>query len=240
MDERIQKLEETLTKVLSENEVLKTEVRDSQNKLETVQKESEALKTLVQDSQSKIESLQKENEALKTLVQDSQSKIESLQKENEALKTLVQDSQSKIESLQKENEGKKVAFSAGLLASGTGQTGPFTDSKTLEYKKVFSNVGNAYDSNTGIFTAPVRGVYYFRFYGHCHGGTTMAISLLKNSQTQCSLHDWKPFSNGNASNGVVLTLEIGDQIYTHLWKDTWVYDDPASYTSFSGFLIFPL
>ncbi|XP_067218954.1 complement C1q-like protein 2 isoform X2 [Chanodichthys erythropterus] len=219
---------------------LKTEVRDSQNKLETVQKESEALKTLVQDSQSKIESLQKENEALKTLVQDSQSKIESLQKENEALKTLVQDSQSKIESLQKENEGKKVAFSAGLLASGTGQTGPFTDSKTLEYKKVFSNVGNAYDSNTGIFTAPVRGVYYFRFYGHCHGGTTMAISLLKNSQTQCSLHDWKPFSNGNASNGVVLTLEIGDQIYTHLWKDTWVYDDPASYTSFSGFLIFPL
>ncbi|XP_067219399.1 complement C1q-like protein 4 isoform X2 [Chanodichthys erythropterus] len=198
MDGRIQKLEETLTKVLSENEALKTEVRDSQNKLETVQKESQALKTLVQDSQSKIESLQKEN------------------------------------------EGKKVAFSAGLLASGTGQTGPFSYDKTLEYKKVFSNVGNAYDSNTGIFTAPVKGVYYFRFYGICQGGTTMAISLLKNGQTQCSLHDWKPSSNGNASNGVVLTLEISDQIYTRLWRNTWVYDDPASYTSFSGFLIFPL
>ncbi|XP_067218159.1 cerebellin-1-like isoform X2 [Chanodichthys erythropterus] len=198
MDERIQKLEETLTKVLSENEALKTEVRDSQNKLETVQKESEALKTLVQDSQSKIESLQKEN------------------------------------------EGKKVAFSAGLLASGTGQTGPFSYDKTLEYKKVFSNVGNAYDSNTGIFTAPVKGVYYFRFYGHCHGGTTMAISLLKNGQTQCSVHSARPVSNSNGSNGVILILEIGDKIYTHLWKDTWVYDDPASYTSFSGFLIFPL
>ncbi|XP_048018939.1 filament-like plant protein 1 isoform X1 [Megalobrama amblycephala] len=229
-----------LEAVQKESEALKTEVRDSQNKLETVQKESEALKTLVQDSQSKLESLQKENEALKTEVRDSQNKLETVQKESEALKTLVQDSQNKLESLQKENEGKKVAFSAGLLASGTGQTGPFSDSKTLEYKKVFSNVGNAYDSNTGIFTAPVKGVYYFRFYGHCHGGTTMAISLLKNSQTQCSVHDWKPASNGNASNGVVLTLEIGDQIYTQLWRNTWVYDDPASYTSFSGFLIFPL
>ncbi|XP_048018942.1 cerebellin-1-like [Megalobrama amblycephala] len=198
MDGRIQKLEETLTKVLSENEALKTEVRDSQNKLETVQKESEALKTLVQDSQNKLESLQKEN------------------------------------------EGKKVAFSAGLLASGTGKIGPIGDTKTLEYKKVFSNVGNAYDSNTGIFTAPVKGVYYFRFYGHCHDGTTMAISLLKNGQSQCSVHAWKPASNGNASNGVVLTLEIGDKINTVLWRNTWVYDDPASYTSFSGFLIFPL
>ncbi|XP_048018943.1 complement component 1, q subcomponent-like 4 like [Megalobrama amblycephala] len=173
-------------------------------------------------------------------IQKLEETLTKVLSENEALKTLVQDSQKKLESLQKENEGKKVAFSAGLLASGTGQIGPFSYYKNLEYKKVFSNVGNAYDSNTGIFTAPVKGVYYFRFYGHCHGGTTMAITLLKNGQNQCSVHDWKPDSNGNASNGVVLTLEIGDKINTVLWKDTWVYDDPASYTSFSGFMIFPL
>lgn len=93
---------------------------------------------------------------------------------------------------------------------------------------------------TGIFTAPIKGAYYFRFYAHSHGETTMAVSLLKNGETQCSVHAWKPVSNGNGSNGVVLTLEIGDQIYTQLWKNTWVYDDPESYTSFSGFLIFPL
>ncbi len=165
---------------------------------------------------------------------------------------------------------KKVAFSAGLLESGTGNTGPTNAPKTLVYKKVFSNIGSAYDSNTGkfckenimtnaescshmifsvailylcivgVFTAPIKGAYYFRFYGHCHGGTTMAVSLLKNGATQCSLFAWKPVSNGNASNGVVLTLEIGDQISTQLWANTWVYDDSASYTSFGGFLIFPL
>ncbi|XP_073704867.1 complement C1q-like protein 4 [Garra rufa] len=139
-----------------------------------------------------------------------------------------------------ENEGKKVAFSAGLMEFGTGHTGPFNIGKTLVYKKVFNNIGGAYDSNTGIFTAPMKGAYYFRFYGHCHGGTTMAVSLLKNGETQCSLHSSTRPSNGNASNGVVLTLEIGDQISTRLWENTWVYDDPASYTSFGGFLLFPM
>ncbi|XP_050994462.1 cerebellin-1 isoform X3 [Labeo rohita] len=198
MDERIEKLEGTLDKVLSENV------------------------------------------ALKTTVQDSQNKLKSLQMENEALKTTVQDSQNKLKSLQMENEAKKVAFSAGLLESGSGNTGPINTQKTLVYKKVFSNIGGAYDSNTGIFTAPRKGAYYFRFYGHCHGGTTMAVTLLKNGKTQCSLHSWKPASNSNASNGVVLTLETGDQISTQLWANTWVYDDPASYTSFGGFLLFPM
>lgn len=173
-------------------------------------------------------------------LKNMEERIQKLENENEALKTLLQESQIKIENFQKDNEVNKIAFSAGLMASGQGQTGPIGSEKTLVYKKVFSNVGNAYDSNTGIFTAPVKGVYYFRFYGHCHGGTTMAISLQKNGVTQCSVHAWKPTSNGNGSNGVVLTLEPGDQMYTKLWRNTWVYDDIASYTSFSGFLIFPL
>lgn len=105
---------------------------------------------------------------------------------------------------------------------------------------IIFTVATLYMCIAGVFTAPMKGVYYFRFYGHCHGGTTMAVSLLKNGETQCSVHSWKPTSNSNASNGVVLTLETGDQISTRLWANTWVYDDPASYTSFSGFLIFPL
>lgn len=184
-----------------------------------------------------------ELEKLKNMDERVQKLEETLAKvlsENEALKTTVNDLQNKLESFQKENGDKKVAFSAGLLESGTGYTGPINIPKILVYKKVFSNIGGAYDPNTGVFTAPMKGVYYFRFYGHCHGGTTMAVSLLKNGETQCSVHSWKPTSNGNASNGVVLTLETGDQISTRLWANTWVYDDPASYTSFSGFLIFPL
>ncbi|XP_051763079.1 cerebellin-1-like [Ctenopharyngodon idella] len=199
--------------------------------------------SIAQDVLSPTMDILAELEKLKSMEERIQKLEETLTKvlsENEALKTLVQDSKNQLETVQKEYEAKKVAFSAGLLASGTGNTGPMANLKILEYKKVFSNIGNAYDSNTGIFTAPVKGVYYFKFYAHSHGGITSAVSLLKNGETQCSVHAWKPVSNGNGSNGVVLSLEIGDKIYTQLWRNTWVYDDPESYTSFSGFLIFPL
>ncbi|XP_052427772.1 complement C1q-like protein 2 [Carassius gibelio] len=184
-----------------------------------------------------------ESEKLKNMEERIQKLEETLTKvlcENAALKSTVLDSQNKIEYLQKENEAKKVAFSAGLLSSGLGHTGPIGTAKTLVYSKVFSNVGSAYDSNTGVFKAPIKGVYYFRFYAHCHSGTKMAVSLLKNGQTQCSVFSWKPVTNGNASNGIVLQLESGDEMSTQLWENTWVYDDANSYTSFSGFLIFPL
>lgn len=68
----------------------------------------------------------------------------------------------------------------------------------------------------------------------------MAVSLYKNNQLQCSVFSWQSTINGNASNDVILTLEPGDVVYTKLWSNSRVFDDEASYTSFSGFLIFPL
>ncbi|KAK9979152.1 hypothetical protein ABG768_012596 [Culter alburnus] len=166
--------------------------------------------------------------------------LKELKRENEALRTITKASSDKLESIQAENKGKKVAFSVGLLASGSDQTGPFDTRTTLIYKKIFTNTENVYDSNTGIFTAPVNGVYFFRFYAHAHSTKQMAVSLYKNDQIQCSVFTEKPVTNTNGSNGVVLSLVKGDRVSTQLWENSWVYDDDNSYTSFSGFLLFPL
>ncbi|XP_051726202.1 cerebellin-1-like [Ctenopharyngodon idella] len=166
--------------------------------------------------------------------------LKELKRENEALRILTRAASNKLESLQAENRAKEVAFSVGLVASGSQQFGPFEARTPLIYKKIFTNTGNAYDSNTGIFTAPVNGVYFFRFYAHAHSSKQMAVSLLKNNQTQCSVFTEKPVTNANASNGVVLSLEKGDQVSTQLWDNSWVYDYESSFTSFSGFLLFPL
>lgn len=93
---------------------------------------------------------------------------------------------------------------------------------------------------TGTFTAPVKGIYFFRFYAHGHPFNQVAVSLHKNDQIQCSVFFLKPETNANGSNAVVLSLEKGDEVNTQLWENSWVYDDENSYTSFSGFLLFPL
>ncbi|XP_022533382.2 complement component 1, q subcomponent-like 4 like isoform X2 [Astyanax mexicanus] len=168
-------------------------------------------------------------------------KIKLIEERLKSQDTTVTLLNSSVEELKRENAARKVAFSASLLDSGTGHTGPFSSVKSpLIYKKVFSNYRNGYDSSTGIFTAPLKGVYYFRFYAHCHGGHRLSVSLYKNDQRQCSVYTHKPPTNSNAGNGIVLTVEEGDQIYTKLSANSWVYDDPGSYTSFSGFLLFPL
>lgn len=95
---------------------------------------------------------------------------------------------------------------------------------------------------SGYFTAPVRGVYYFRFTGHiAHSESSMRLRLLKNGHlivTSGDRHTTSIDPEDNASNGVVLQLEVGDVVSVQLSGTVW--DDQYHRTTFSGFLLFPL
>uniref|UniRef100_A0A3B4XD15 C1q domain-containing protein n=1 Tax=Seriola lalandi dorsalis TaxID=1841481 RepID=A0A3B4XD15_SERLL len=149
--------------------------------------------------------------------------------------------ESLVEALQTENRVRKLAFSASLLASGEGNTGS-KEFVPLIYRNVFTNIGNHYNSNTGYLTAPVRGVYYFRFTGHLtenYAGTRMRI--VKNGHAMVFAGN-RPITSTDAedsiSNGVVLQLEVGDVVAVQISGDVW--DDQYHRTTFSGFLLFPL
>lgn len=91
----------------------------------------------------------------------------------------------------------------------------------------------------GIFTAPVKGVYYFRFTAFNNKkGEWMAVNLYHNSQR--ILHNSEA-ANGHAfiANALILQLEKGSVVYMRLQQNCGLYDDASSLNTFSGFLLFP-
>uniref|UniRef100_A0A8C6SX91 C1q domain-containing protein n=1 Tax=Neogobius melanostomus TaxID=47308 RepID=A0A8C6SX91_9GOBI len=133
----------------------------------------------------------------------------------------------------------KVAFSAALYASGSGNTGPFNTNTPLKYKKVFSNIGSNYNPATGLFTAMVKGVYFFRFSMHNTHSPNSVVSLVKNDVRIVSVWDAdKSDGNDIGSNAAVLHLEVGDTVYVQLHENRMVYDSGLNYNTFTGFLLF--
>uniref|UniRef100_A0A673IC88 C1q domain-containing protein n=1 Tax=Sinocyclocheilus rhinocerous TaxID=307959 RepID=A0A673IC88_9TELE len=145
-----------------------------------------------------------------------------------------------LEELNKKNDG--IAFSAALMESGSGDVGPFTTDITLTYRNVFTNIGNAYNPITGIFTAPLKGAYMFNFsvYGHWNPSTPSTVSIVKNEQRVVVAHGHQDQYAVNSSKGVVLILEVGDVVYVRLWSGRKIYDNEHNHITFSGYLLFPL
>ncbi|XP_048058455.1 heavy metal-binding protein HIP-like isoform X4 [Megalobrama amblycephala] len=177
--------------------------------------------------------------ALETQLREQQTFIlDELKKKNDEISNLTL---SKVEELRKENREREIAFSAGLMQSGSGHVGPFTTEITLTYRKVLTNIGNAYNPVTGIFTAPLKGAYMFRVTIYGHGGTAATVSIFKNGEQVVVAHDVQAQDRLNSSNGVVLVLDVGDVVYVRLWPKTRIYGiSHENLNTFSGFLLFPL
>uniref|UniRef100_A0A673I4P6 C1q domain-containing protein n=1 Tax=Sinocyclocheilus rhinocerous TaxID=307959 RepID=A0A673I4P6_9TELE len=172
----------------------------------------------------------------------SEEKLQATETRLKALENTVQEqmsrlakSEAEIEKIQMENRDRqKVAFSASV---GVGFFGPFNTDVTLVYKNAITNVGGAYNQVTGIFTAPVRGVYYFSFFYHCQADQPTQLALYRNgNQVAITQHHKSSCYTENGGNGVTLLLDKGEQVYIVLRKDTRIWDD-KHFSLFSGFLI---
>lgn len=167
-------------------------------------------------------------------LQHYKSQAEELWKVNQA-----QDEQLKALKEITSASTTKLAFTAALGAS----RGPFQQNTPVIYPKIISNIGSGYNPATGMFTAMVRGVYYFRFtmYNNNSGQPNSVVSLIKNSQHLVTT--WDTTGNDNhdsASNAAVVQLEAGDSVFVQLYANRLIYDDSNNYNTFSGFLLFTL
>lgn len=97
--------------------------------------------------------------------------------------------------------------------------------------------------DTGIFTAPVKGVYVFRVFSKALGNPEKAVTagLFKNDKHIISTHGHQQGGFISSSNGVSLLLEEGDKVKVNLYPGQWIFDNGEHHHStFSGHLLFPM
>ncbi|KAM7371594.1 hypothetical protein PAMP_008813 [Pampus punctatissimus] len=170
-------------------------------------------------------------------------KVANMEEKITFLETKLQNTEKEVLELRSLTAGgPQVAFSAALRDSGSGNTGPFSTATPLQYKRVFSNTGS-YNPSTGIFTAMVKGMYFFRFsmFNNLSPVANSVLSLMKDGVRLTSVWDTSGSdANDMGSNAVVIPLEVGDNVYVELLENRIVYDDAMNYNTFSGFLLFTM
>ncbi|KAM9729396.1 complement C1q-like protein 4 [Menidia menidia] len=146
--------------------------------------------------------------------------------------------EAEIERLKKQLEVPRVAFCASL-SDQHRHYGIFNTYTTLVFQVVQTNIGNAYNSKTGIFTAPVKGAFHFEWYIYgTGGGKNSGAVLVKNGERIFIAYQYRFSHHGTTSNGATLLLERGDQVYVQQWPHTQIFDNSNRHTTFSGHLLF--
>ncbi|KAK1899340.1 Complement C1q tumor necrosis factor-related protein 3 [Dissostichus eleginoides] len=194
--------------------------------------------------------LQRENEAQAAKLRELElqktemDKLKLQQQAQEAeliiMKARTNVTENLVEALKRDGEVKQVAFSASLSASDSETVGPFNTHTNLVFSYVFTNIGNAYNPNTGFFIAPVRGAYHFEFYIAAHGDEShgSTVVLFKNAGFICTARAHQLSHFGKSASGATLILEVGDVVFLRLWQNTKIYDDRYHYSTFCGHLLF--
>ncbi|XP_067308554.1 complement C1q tumor necrosis factor-related protein 6-like [Pseudorasbora parva] len=165
------------------------------------------------------------------------SELAELKSTVSSLKSRLQVTEEQLQQLKK-NE-YKVAFGATL--GSNGDFGPFNAPVTLVYTNVYVNEGGAYNPTTGIFTAPVKGAYFFSLSGHNRSSKVLNLGLFKNEQQMLIVFN-HPYGDRyeSTANSISLTLEKGDRVSVRLRETSWVFDNYSHHNSFVGNLLFPL
>ncbi|CAG2230799.1 unnamed protein product [Mytilus edulis] len=124
---------------------------------------------------------------------------------------------------------ERPAFTASLTT-----TKPIHSNEVVKFDKVWLNMGNAYNPITGVFTAPINGLYFVSSTVRATHSAYLHCRLWKNNQPTLSLFGTN-YSTGTIN--MVMPLKKGDIIYIKHDERVGETILGAHYSMFSAYLI---
>ncbi|XP_069075990.1 cerebellin-2 [Pleurodeles waltl] len=133
----------------------------------------------------------------------------------------------------------KVAFSA-IRSTNHEPSEMSNRTMTIYFDQVLVNIGNHFDLVSSAFVAPRKGIYSFSFHVvKVYNRQTIQVSLMQNNYAVISAFAGdQDVTREAASNGVLLHMERADKVHLRLERGNLM--GGWKYSTFSGFLVFPL
>ncbi|CAJ0968494.1 unnamed protein product [Ranitomeya imitator] len=133
----------------------------------------------------------------------------------------------------------KVAFSA--IRSTNHEPSEMSNRTMIIYfDQTLVNIGSHFDSERSTFVSPRKGIYSFNFHVvKVYNRQTIQVSLMLNGWPVISAFAGDmDVTREAATNGVLIQMEKGDRVYLKLDKGNLM--GGWKFSTFSGFLVFPL
>uniref|UniRef100_H3AZB2 C1q domain-containing protein n=1 Tax=Latimeria chalumnae TaxID=7897 RepID=H3AZB2_LATCH len=126
---------------------------------------------------------------------------------------------------------KLFAFHVGLQGNSPPSNTP------IKFTKVFYNDQNVYNINTGKFTAPVSGIYFFTYEITVYNDNVW-VTLRKNDNIIQYTYFVYYQKTSHTSGSSLLNLRKGDEIWLQVHDNAnGLYSDSDDDTTFTGFLL---
>ncbi|KAL3856566.1 hypothetical protein ACJMK2_011301 [Sinanodonta woodiana] len=139
---------------------------------------------------------------------------------------------------------KSASMYNAFTARSSDDLGHLSMGQTIVFNDVYLNLGNGYDKNSGIFRAPVAGLYLVLVTISSRGYNTPDVEVVKNGSPLCRVVVWIGSNHDEVSIGspcnVLVQLAVGDQVWVRDFHHHEGYTIRGQhYSTFSMALLIP-
>ncbi|XP_052812646.1 complement C1q tumor necrosis factor-related protein 3-like isoform X2 [Mya arenaria] len=108
----------------------------------------------------------------------------------------------------------------------------------IVFKETLSNFGNGYDSNTGIFDAPVSGSYLFTVHLCSEPGGYIVSNLVNDGKTQTTDSNYDKEGKVCNTSEAIVYLEVSSKVWVEMFAaGNKIREDGHRFSYFSGVLL---